>query len=99
VVKAGRARPLVATSLALSLKDIYNVQLLDCDVEEPNDHVFMKPTITHSEAVSISMPSVDEEKCTHQSEGSSRRWPSVCYNPSNGIRWLSDWYFTESDRL
>jgi len=63
--KGGTGKTLVATSLALSLKDKYNVQLLDCDVEEPNDHVFMKPTITRSEAVSISVPSVDEEKCTH----------------------------------
>jgi len=63
--KGGTGKTLVATSLALSLKDIHNVQLLDCDVEEPNDHVFMKPTITRSEAVSISVPSVDEDKCTH----------------------------------
>jgi len=63
--KGGTGKTLVATSLALSLKERDNVQLLDCDVEEPNDHVFMKPTITHSEAVSIPVPSVDEEKCTH----------------------------------
>jgi MinD superfamily P-loop ATPase len=63
--KGGTGKTLVATSLALSLKDKYNVQLLDCDVEEPNDHIFMKPTITRSEAVSIPVPSVDEEKCTH----------------------------------
>ncbi len=63
--KGGTGKTLVATSLALSLKDTYDVQLLDCDVEEPNDHVFMKPVITRSEAVSIPVPSVDEEKCTH----------------------------------
>jgi len=63
--KGGTGKTLVATSLALSLKDTYDVQLLDCDVEEPDDHVFMKPSITHSEAVSIPVPSVDEEKCTH----------------------------------
>jgi len=63
--KGGTGKTLVATSLALSLKERDNVQLLDCDVEEPNDHVFMKPIITHSEAVSIPVPSVDEEKCTH----------------------------------
>jgi len=63
--KGGTGKTLVATSLALSLKERGNVQLLDCDVEEPNDHVFMKPTITRNEAVSIPVPSVDEEKCTH----------------------------------
>ena len=63
--KGGTGKTLVATSLALSLKDLYNIQLLDCDVEEPNDHIFMKPAITRSEAVSIPVPKVDEDKCTH----------------------------------
>ncbi len=63
--KGGTGKTLVATSLALSLKDKYDVQLLDCDVEEPNDHIFLKPNITRSEAVSIPVPKVDEEKCTH----------------------------------
>jgi MinD superfamily P-loop ATPase len=63
--KGGTGKTLVATSLALSLKDRYKVQLLDCDVEEPNDHIFMKPIITRSEAVSIPVPKVDEGKCTH----------------------------------
>jgi len=56
---------MVATSLALSLKDREQVQLLDCDVEEPNDHIFLKPTITRSEAVLIPVPKVDEGKCTY----------------------------------
>ena len=63
--KGGTGKTLVATSLALSLKDIDGVQLLDCDVEEPNDHVFINPEITGSEAVSISVPNVDESKCTY----------------------------------
>ena len=63
--KGGTGKTLVATSLALSLRDRCSVQLLDCDVEEPNDHIFIKPTITRSEAVSIPVPEVDEEKCTH----------------------------------
>jgi MinD superfamily P-loop ATPase len=63
--KGGTGKTLVATSLALSLKDKYNIQLLDCDVEEPNDHIFIKPSISHSEAVSIPVPKVDEKKCTH----------------------------------
>lgn len=63
--KGGTGKTLVATSLALSLKDKYSVQLLDCDVEEPNDHIFFNPSITGSEAVNIAIPKIDESKCTH----------------------------------
>jgi len=63
--KGGTGKTLIATSLALSLKDSDQVQLLDCDVEEPNDHVFLKPKITGSQAVSILVPRVDESKCTY----------------------------------
>jgi len=41
------------------------VQLLDCDVEEPNDHVFLKPVFTRREGVCIPIPKVDEGKCNH----------------------------------
>ena len=63
--KGGTGKTLVATSLALSLKDGDRVQLLDCDVEEPNDHVFLKPEINSSKAVSILVPKIDEDKCTY----------------------------------
>ena len=63
--KGGTGKTLVATSLSLSLKDSHKVMLLDCDVEEPNDHLFMKPVITGSEAVSIPVPKVAEDKCTY----------------------------------
>ena len=63
--KGGTGKTLVASSLALSLKERDNVQLLDCDVEEPNDYIFLKPNITRSETVSIPIPKVDEEKCTY----------------------------------
>ena len=38
--KGGTGKTLVATSLALSLGE--GVQLLDCDVEEPNAHILLK---------------------------------------------------------
>lgn len=63
--KGGTGKTLVATSLALSLKDRYKVQLLDCDVEEPNDHIFLRPTIMENKAVCIPIPKIDERKCTH----------------------------------
>ena len=59
--KGGTGKTLVSTSLALSLKGA--VQLLDCDVEEPNAHIFLKPVIDRSEPVTIPVPQVDAEKC------------------------------------
>jgi MinD superfamily P-loop ATPase len=63
--KGGTGKTLVATSLALVLNDKNGAQLVDCDVEEPNAHIFMKPSITHREAVSIPVPKVAEHKCTY----------------------------------
>jgi MinD superfamily P-loop ATPase len=40
------------------------VQYLDCDVEDPNGHIFLKPEITSIEPVGILVPVVDEKKCT-----------------------------------
>jgi MinD superfamily P-loop ATPase len=60
--KGGTGKTLVATSLALSL-DI-SVQFLDCDVEEPNAHIFLKPTLDRNETVCIPIPEVDEAECT-----------------------------------
>ena len=62
--KGGTGKTLVATSLAISLKDTEKVRLLDCDVEEPNDHVFLNPVIDGGKPVHIMSPVVDEEKCT-----------------------------------
>jgi MinD superfamily P-loop ATPase len=63
--KGGTGKTLVSTSLALSLREPGNVQLLDCDVEEPNTHILIKPTITEKQPVHIPVPRVDESRCTH----------------------------------
>jgi MinD superfamily P-loop ATPase len=63
--KGGTGKTLVVTSLALSLKEQGSVQLLDCDVEEPNAHILLKPTFEWVKPVSIPVPQVDEGKCTH----------------------------------
>lgn len=63
--KGGTGKTLIATSLALSLKNNHKVQLLDCDVEEPNDHLFIQPAITHRQPVSIPVPEVNTEKCDY----------------------------------
>ena len=40
------------------------VQLLDCDVEEPNAHLFLKPKIERTETVFTPVPEIDKDKCT-----------------------------------
>ena len=60
--KGGTGKTTVAVNLALSLK---NVQFLDCDVEEPNAHLFLKPRIRAKIKAHIPVPEVDEAKCTY----------------------------------
>jgi MinD superfamily P-loop ATPase len=63
--KGGTGKTLVATNLALALSDKVKVKLLDCDVEEPNAHIFLHLSINQSQPVSIPVPKVDETKCTY----------------------------------
>jgi MinD superfamily P-loop ATPase len=60
--KGGTGKTSVAVNMALS---IGNVQLLDCDVEEPNVHLFLHPDINRVEPVYILVPVVNEELCDH----------------------------------
>jgi len=63
--KGGTGKTLVATSLALSLPDGKPVQLLDCDVEEPNAHILLKLPLSYKQTVFIPIPQIDETKCTY----------------------------------
>ncbi|MCP4668531.1 MAG: P-loop NTPase [Deltaproteobacteria bacterium] len=59
--KGGTGKTTVATNLAVSVDA--PVQLLDCDVEEPNAHLFINPGIDSTEIVTTPVPEVDEKKC------------------------------------
>lgn len=63
--KGGTGKTLVAVSLALALAAERRLQLLDCDVEEPNDHLFLNPAFERTEAATIPVPVVNESRCTH----------------------------------
>lgn len=60
--KGGTGKTTVAVNLALSLN---NVQFLDCDVEEPNARLFLKPDIKDRKIATIPVPNVNESKCNY----------------------------------
>lgn len=61
--KGGTGKTSVAVALALSLPE--PVQFLDCDVEAPNGHIFLRPRWERNETVYAEIPRVDESLCTY----------------------------------
>lgn len=63
--KGGTGKTTVATNLARVAADRgTEVAYLDCDVEEPNGHIFLKPEVVATSPVTVPVPVVDEQKCT-----------------------------------
>ncbi|KYK35281.1 MAG: (4Fe-4S)-binding protein [Theionarchaea archaeon DG-70-1] len=59
--KGGTGKTTVSVNLALSLG---NVQLIDCDVEEPDCNVYLHANLENREEVYLPVPEIDKEKCT-----------------------------------
>lgn len=64
--KGGTGKTFISTNIAKVLEEMgEQVRYLDCDVEEPNGHLFLKPAIQKREDVLLLSPmGVDGEKCT-----------------------------------
>jgi len=62
--KGGTGKSTVSTNLAYILSEKFDdVCLIDCDVEEPNCHIFLNPNIKISEKSFLSIPEIDKEIC------------------------------------
>jgi MinD superfamily P-loop ATPase len=61
--KGGTGKTTVAVNMAVSMAK--GVQLLDCDVEAPNAHLFLHPSIHEKTPVSVPVPEIDQAKCTY----------------------------------
>ncbi|WP_228725219.1 nucleotide-binding protein [Caproicibacter fermentans] len=58
--KGGTGKTFLSVNLAAAAKDAAYV---DCDVEEPNGFLFLKPEIEKEESVEVAVPEIDESAC------------------------------------
>ncbi len=63
--KGGTGKTSVSVNLALSLG---KVQVLDCDVEEPNVHILLRPKVGETFPVELLVPKILEERCDYCGE-------------------------------
>ena len=63
--KGGTGKTSVTVNLALSLG---KVQVLDCDVEEPNTHILLRPQVGDTTPVELLVPKILEERCDYCGE-------------------------------
>jgi MinD superfamily P-loop ATPase len=60
---SGSTPPLLEDAASRQL-DNARPLVLDCDVEAPNAHLFLKPTFTGREEVALLVPEIDFDRCT-----------------------------------
>ena len=63
--KGGTGKTTVATSLALALSAHVPIFFLDADVEAPNAHLMLKPSLCFSQDAALPIPAINEALCTH----------------------------------
>ncbi|MEA1904949.1 MAG: ATP-binding protein, partial [Candidatus Hadarchaeota archaeon] len=81
--KGGTGKTTVAVNLALSLG---NVQLLDCDVEEPDCQYFLDLNLEDDGVVKSFLPVIDDEKCDLCGECAELcHWNAIAVTPQKAM--------------
>jgi MinD superfamily P-loop ATPase len=62
--KGGVGKTLVSTNLTNILSKYTKIELLDCDVEEPNSNIFFNFEFNKKEKINLLVPEIDNQKCT-----------------------------------
>jgi len=67
--KGGTGKTTVVTHLAfVASGEGRKVQVLDCDVEEPNGHLFLEPVLDPPRTVTMPVPEIDDDLCNYCGE-------------------------------
>lgn len=78
--KGGTGKTFVSCNLAAAIgKSAY----IDCDVEEPNGHLFFKPTEIIEKPVYVKIPQIIADKCNH-----CRKCADFCH--FNALAFIND---------
>lgn len=108
--KGGTGKTTIALNLAAAIGS--PVTLLDCDVEEPNVHLFLGPSWEANEEFHVLNPSFDEERCSGCGEckrhcrfnaiaifgGKPMLFPELCHSCGACVRACPSHAITEEQR-